>query len=117
MRACRAGFPLTVTVPDVGWIRSPITRSSVDLPQPDGPISETNSPGRRSRSMSCSAVTLPLRNVFVRPAIETTGAALAACGSAFIGQPSVARSCDVLRRSVDDDLLGEHDREEEHDPE
>ena len=45
--------------PRVGWIRSPITRSSVDLPQPDGPISETNSPGCDSRSMSCSAVTFP----------------------------------------------------------
>ena len=29
----------------VGAVRSPISRSSVDLPQPDGPISDTNSPG------------------------------------------------------------------------
>ena len=49
-------------------------RSSVDFPQPDGPISETNSRGRTSRSMSWSAVT-PVRNDFVRPRTETTLAA------------------------------------------
>ena len=31
-------------------------RSSVDLPQPDGPISETNSPWAMSRSIPSSAV-------------------------------------------------------------
>ena len=36
-------------------------RSSVDFPQPDGPISDTNSRGATSRSMSSSAVT-PVRN-------------------------------------------------------
>ena len=33
-----------------------MTRSSVDLPQPDGPMSEMNSPRRISRSMPLSAV-------------------------------------------------------------
>ena len=37
-----------------GWRSS---RSSVDLPQPDGPISETNSPGATVRSMSTRAST------------------------------------------------------------
>ena len=44
MRAWRAGFPFTITVPAVGSMRSPMIRSSVDFPHPDGPISETNSP-------------------------------------------------------------------------
>ena len=35
-----------------------MTRSSVDLPQPDGPMSETNSPGAMSRSMPLSATVL-----------------------------------------------------------
>ena len=43
------------------------------MPQPDGPISETNSPVRASRSMSCSAVTLPRGKVFVTPSTGTTG--------------------------------------------
>ena len=42
-----------------------MTRSSVDLPQPDGPISEMNSPGPTSSSMSWSAVTPPRPNDFV----------------------------------------------------
>ena len=43
--APRSGvMPLTRIVPPVGCSRSAMTRSSVVLPQPDGPISETNSP-------------------------------------------------------------------------
>ena len=34
-------------------------RSAVDLPQPEGPSSETNSPARTARSKPCSA-TVPL---------------------------------------------------------
>ena len=55
-------------------------RSSVDFPHPDGPISEMNSPGAMSRSMSCSAVT-PVRKDFVRPWIETTLAGVLTRGS------------------------------------
>ena len=47
-------------------------RSSVDLPQPDGPIREMNSFGRTSRSIPSSAVT-PVLNDFERPLIETAG--------------------------------------------
>ena len=60
-------LPFTSTVPADGGVRSPITRSSVDFPHPDGPISETNSPGSIDRSISCSAVTLPFAKVFVSP--------------------------------------------------
>ena len=65
-------MPFTSTVPADGVVRSPITRSSVDFPQPDGPISETNSPASIARSISCSAVTLPFAKVFVSPLSATT---------------------------------------------
>ena len=52
-----AGLPLTMTSPVVGSMRLAMSRSSVDLPQPDGPISDTNSPGATVRSMSTSAST------------------------------------------------------------
>ena len=39
------------------------------MPQPDGPISETNSPASICRSIPVSAVTFPFGNVFVRPLI------------------------------------------------
>ena len=45
--------------PDV-WMSSPaMARSSVVLPQPDGPRKQTNSPGKISREMSFSAVNAP----------------------------------------------------------
>jgi hypothetical protein len=44
-RACRAVLPKTLTVPAVGASRSAMSRRSVLLPHPDGPMSETNSPG------------------------------------------------------------------------
>ena len=50
-------MPLTVMVPEVGRTRSAIARSSVVLPQPDGPIRETNSPLCTRRSTLLSAVT------------------------------------------------------------
>ena len=49
-------------VPAVGTSSSPITFSSVLLPQPDGPMIETNSPARTSRLMSRSA-TVSIRSV------------------------------------------------------
>jgi hypothetical protein len=52
---------LTSAVPAVGFVRSPMIRSNVDLPQPEGPIKETNSPGSTSRSIPSSAVTPALK--------------------------------------------------------
>ena len=43
-RARSADLPLTVIVPELGSMRLAMRRSSVDLPQPDGPIRLTNSP-------------------------------------------------------------------------
>ena len=40
------GWPSTEIVPLVGWSKPAIIRSSVVLPQPDGPSSEKNSPSR-----------------------------------------------------------------------
>src|SRR5204862_7572041 len=91
----------------VGWMRSPIIRSTVDLPHPDGPISDTNSPGSMARSMSWSATTLPCANCFVSFWISTT----------LISQPPVGHSRDVLRGAPHDDLLGADDDEEERDAE
>ena len=56
-RAWAAGLPLTRTSPVVGSMRLAISRSSVDLPHPDGPIRLTNSPGATARSTSTSAST------------------------------------------------------------
>ena len=75
-------------------------RSSVDLPQPEGPISETNSPGSIARSMSCSATTSPRSKRFVS-LLDLDDLRHATCSGA--------------RR--DDELLGEHDDEEERDAE
>ena len=56
--------PACSTVPVV-WMSSPaIARSSVVLPQPEGPRKQTNSPSRMSSEMSASAVNSP--NFFVR---------------------------------------------------
>ena len=53
-----------------------MSRSRVDLPQPDGPMSETNSPWRMVRSTDSSAVTAasPVPNTLPTPVASTTGA-------------------------------------------
>ena len=75
------------TVPLDGAVRSPTIRSRVDLPQPDGPISETNSPGRRRgrcpRGLS-SRPRSPRLNVLSTPASWTTGPE----GAAVNGDPA-----------------------------
>ncbi len=50
-----------VTVPRVGSLRPAMMRSAVDLPQPDGPSSDRNSPSRTSRS-SPSSASVPVPN-------------------------------------------------------
>src|SRR5690606_26525890 len=61
-------------VPVVGSIRSAMRRISVVLPQPDGPISETKSPWRTSRSASWSATCSPFPTVktLLTPRTEMT---------------------------------------------
>src|SRR5262249_50332092 len=130
MRGRLAGLPFTVAVPVVGWIRSPMIRSSVDLPQPDGPISDTNSPGSISRSIPCTAVVSP--NRFVTSLICTTLIADAPDGrrvdrsvrTAVRAEPvrpegddASVVSCEVLRRAPHDEFLRDQDDEEEGDAE
>ena len=52
-------------------LRPAMMRSAVDLPQPEGPSSDTNSPSRTARSKPCSA-TVPRSNVLPTPRSETT---------------------------------------------
>ena len=52
-------MPLTKIAPAVGFSRSAMTRRNVVLPQPDGPMKDTNSPLRMVRSTSDSALTGP----------------------------------------------------------
>ena len=75
-------------------------RRNVDFPHPEGPISETNSPGKTSRSMSSSA----------RTSLVALGHA--ADRRAWARYPS----CHVLRRAVDHEALGQHDDREERIP-
>ena len=69
-------LPLTLTLPEVGAVRSPIRRSRVLLPHPDGPMRLTNSPPRMTRSIPSRAVVRPspprVANVFVTPSTWTT---------------------------------------------
>src|SRR5262249_38697863 len=55
-----------ITMPFDGSASPAIIRNAVDLPQPEGPSSETNSLSRISRSSPDSAVT-PLPNVVATP--------------------------------------------------
>ena len=47
------------TVPEVTFSSPAIIRSSVDLPQPDGPTSTTNSPASTASETSSTARTAP----------------------------------------------------------
>src|SRR5439155_18280957 len=132
-RACGAGFPFTRTVPAVGRITSPMIRSSVDLPQPDGPISETNSRSPIASSIPSRAV-VPPSNVLPTSLISTTlmpsppdyatkpvrptGLGRLRRRSRHSPQTGIASdaSCDVLGSSPDDDRFDDHDRNEERDP-
>src|SRR6267143_5193804 len=48
--------PKTVTAPDEGWSKPAATLSSVVLPHPVGPTTETNSPSATRRVVSRTAV-------------------------------------------------------------
>src|SRR5512137_952699 len=50
------GWPLYSTCPPEVGFSPVIMRSSVDLPQPDGPSKHTNSPGWIAKLTSCTAV-------------------------------------------------------------
>src|SRR5262245_35087793 len=60
------------TFPLVGSLKPAMMRSAVDLPQPEGPSSDTNSPGHTSRLRRSSATT-PLAKVLPTPFSATMG--------------------------------------------
>ncbi len=79
----------------VGCSRSAITRISVVLPQPDGPMNETKSPSLICRLTLASASTAPSRDwkVSETPRASTvSAAALAARGAPVAGCDGVMRS-------------------------
>src|SRR5262245_5523488 len=84
-----------VTVPEVGVMRPAIKFSSVDLPQPLGPTTETNSPGRMVRETLPSATTVPqrLKNDFDTPSIamDIPPGLVAAVGAFIAGLSPGAR--------------------------
>src|SRR6476646_5957396 len=51
--------PAIAAMPAVGWSKPALMLSSVDFPQPDGPLATTNSPLRICRLMSCSTLFSP----------------------------------------------------------
>src|SRR5262249_10622473 len=69
-------MPLMRSVPAVGASRSAMARRKVVLPQPEGPMKETNSPFSMVRFTSERAWTgpSPVAKVRLRCSAETTGA-------------------------------------------
>ena len=70
--------PLQEIEPRDGAPRPAISRSAVDLPQPDGPSRETNSPRAIARSRPSSA-TVPLANCLATPESATRGCSTRGC--------------------------------------
>src|SRR5215813_7525344 len=81
-----------VMVPAVGSLRPAISRSAVDLPHPEGPSSETNSPGRTSRS-SPSSAWVPLAKVFDTPRSATSDGPAAGPAGDDEGDESACTTC------------------------
>src|SRR6266404_4135596 len=61
--------------------------NSVDLPQPDGPIMETNSPGAMEKEMSSTAVIAPSL-VLKRLVTRSTSSNCVDCGCAATDRPA-----------------------------
>src|SRR5262245_13013 len=104
--------------PEVGSISRLIMRSTVDLPQPDGPISTTSSPALTDR-LSLSTATVP-SGYCLRTSRSSIGAALRSAGALL--PPSGVASTHVpprpgvsgCRQSLV--LLGLHPDQLEHHP-
>src|SRR3982751_6561073 len=101
-------------------MRSAMTRRSVLLPQPDGPMSDTNSPRWMDRSMPWSAVVTtssPRLKTLSTPARVTTGPPVAGELEAAVMQ---ALPLSGLRRrrgpAAKDEVLDGSKDEEERDP-
>src|SRR6266576_848845 len=90
--------PSTRTVPPVGRSRPATTLSNVDLPEPDGPITATNSPRRIPSVTPASAATVAWPDAYVRsrPTASTASGAFTVVKSARRVRPS-ARAGDQTR--------------------
>src|SRR5512138_1798273 len=71
----RTGSPSTLTSPRSGFSKPASTPSSVDLPQPDGPMMATNSPSPTEKLMSSRTASGPRRvwNVLEMPRTSILG--------------------------------------------
>src|SRR5919198_542531 len=114
LRAPSGVCPSIDRVPADGVSRPATTRSRVDLPQPDGPTSAMNSPGRRVRSIDSRAAivrassskdfaTPPTTTLELRRALASSGLWTSFCGTRLTSWHSILALVDVL-----EDLGGEH---------
>src|SRR5262249_50571017 len=88
--------PSKATVPALGRSSPAIRRSAVDLPQPDGPTSDTNSPAATSRSSGEIACT-PLSKVFETPERERISIVMAReCGPPRWGRSTAESLVQIL---------------------
>src|SRR5678816_1408830 len=85
------------TVPSLALVRSEAIRSRVLLPQPEGPITLTNSPASTRRSTPSSAV-VPSGKRLLTPAKVSSGAASDAIGESSSGLDSAKLGPPRLRR-------------------
>src|SRR5271170_6986580 len=103
----KSGSP-RVICPPLGVTKPAIALSSVDLPQPDGPSSETNSPRRTVRLRLSTATTLPKRTS--RFSIERTGLDGASGAASNRSVKTIAFMTSVGRHRLGGESLGDVDR-------
>src|SRR5262245_34596907 len=98
-RSFSTGLPLSQYPPSEGESRRPRIESRVDLPHPDGPAIETNSPALMSSWMPASACvsTSSVRNILVTPSRRING-----CCSSVTALPSCCDSApaELLRLTL-----------------
>src|SRR6476659_7592158 len=82
--------PPCQTSPEVCTSRPAMIRSSVVLPQPEGPRKQTNSPLRMPRSISCRAVKPPKSLRMRRSSRSRSAVTPTRLGSALFGLAGVA---------------------------
>src|SRR5579883_143495 len=101
-RATEGTSPSTEILPLLGSIRSAITRSKVDLPQPEGPSNVRKLPRGMVRSMFSSAVTVP-RSVVKRTLPRSQFPASETCATSMtsdLGTPGLGGVEDLGRDHV-----------------
>ena len=102
--------PSTTTCPLVGTSSRLTHRSSVDLPDPDGPMTQTTSPRSTLRSMPRRTSFLP--NRLVSPWTTTAGPAPCVPVTRTLSVAGLEPPCDEAERDRDDQIAqtGDEDR-------